>query len=710
MKRVLLLLLALSVALLAPLAPGADAASFELSVDPGSVSICPCSSVTPELVRVSARNLLNSADTYVFTMDVPASWAGNQNRIELEKAVGPGQERALDLLLINPGCGAVPGTYDVAINAVSGLTGDRISRALRVEVLRCYGVSMDVDPSYKESCSEAGGQATFDLSVTNTGKFDEEFALRSPVPWATFSDNSVTLASGRNAVVRLTLAPPAGTMGIQTVGVTAKLDRITAFDVSDSEQVQLNVVKCYDFEASIQPGAQTACKGLPAAYTLLLANKGQRDTYTLSAPEGVTLGETTVTLDASESREIPVSVVPAAAGKLPFQVQVTSQGNPQLSRSANAVVDSSECRAVSVAVSPGEKSVCSGFDAQLDVAVRNTGSIEETVILASSIGTLGSSSFMLGPGDSATTTLDIDAGSVTGPSTAVTVTASVGGVSAEANATLAVEECHSSTLSVSSPEQASACAGTSASYTVTAANTGSIQDGYVLTVESPLLGEPVVDAFTLGPGENKAVDIQVPVAADASAGTYGISASLGAESGGAAQAANSSLVVKARSTCFSVALSNGGTESVMIGKAVAVPITVKNTGELPDSYQLTYQGPEWLYMSPDSVSLDAAGEQAVYLYLSPSLETQPGQYSARVLASSANAVSEIAIPIAISQSENETTVTIQPGGINVTIGAGNITGLLTGEDGSLWKVLLVAAITLVIIGILVVRFVLLLRG
>ncbi len=715
-----LILLSLIMAVL--IVPSASAASFELGVEPSKVSVCPCSSITPELVSVDVKNLLDAADTYVFSMNVPAEWKNNQNRIELEKAVGPGQEQELDLFLINPGCDAVPGTYTVTINAVSGQTGDRISRTLEIEILKCYGVTIDVDEAFKETCVESREPVEYDISVANTGKFAETFALTSSVDWASLSDSSVTLDAGESRLLKLVLNPPEGLTGLQTVTIKAKLERTSAIDVSDSATVQLNIEKCFGFDAAIQPDVKSACKGTAAEYTILLKNRGHKDTYVLTAPEFVQLSEKEVTLEASETKEITAAVTPEEEGRLGFDIQVTPESNPANSLSLKAYVDSAECRGVAVILSPEQSSVCEGLETEFNVVVKNTGMVQEDVSLKSNYGVMEQENVTLGMGETASIKLNVDTSGISEKVVDIMVTATADGASDQSAAKLTLETCYSSELSIT-PGEGTVCAGSVANYTVKTKNIGELKDDYLLTVKSSLLESDITHEFTLEPGEEESLDVSVPVDSDQEEGTYEIRAMLVSESG-QAEEANASITVKSRKTCFSVGLSNGGAQNVVIGKAVAVPITVNNSGELPDTYQLTFQGPEWLYISPDSVKLDSGEQETVYLYISPVLEAEPGAYTARIIASSANTVSELEIPIIIGGEEGNKTVTV-PGNvsgteenatsgvglpeINITIGGGNITGLLTGENRDIWRVAAVAAITLVIIAILIARFILLVK-
>jgi uncharacterized membrane protein len=708
MKKSLILL---TLAIAAILAPNASAASFELGMEPSRVSVCPCSSVTPELVSVSVENLLGVADTYAFTMDVPAAWGQNQNRIELERAVGPGGSQKLDLFLINPGCGAVPGTHTVTVNAVSGQTGDTLSGVLEVEILKCYGVTLDVDESFKDICSEEPGYMEYELSVSNEGKFAETFSLTSATIWASFSDSDVTLEPGESASVNLILTPPEGLMGLQTVTARAGLDRITAFEVSDEVSVQLNIEECFGFEAAIRPEIKSVCMGSAAEYKLILRNRGLEDTYMITAPEFVQLSEEEVGLEAAETREITVSVTPEQEGRMPFEIQVTPGSNPEKSLPLVAYVDSAQCRGVAVILSPEQRTVCEGLETEYDVVVKNTGMVQETISLESSHGMLEKETLTLETGETEVTKLIIDTGEIGEMSADVVVTASSEDASDQSVASLSLETCYLSEFSIT-PGEGDVCAGSVARFSVSTRNTGELRDDYILTVQSDLLDSDIMREFSLEPGEDDSFEFSVAVDSDREEGEYQVSAALVSDGGQSAEA-SANLSVRPKETCYSVGLSNGGTHSVIIGEAIAVPLMVSNMGELPDTYQLTFTGPEWLYISPESVEVAPGEEETAYLYISPSVESEPGAYVANVVASSAETSGELEIPVIITISGNQTTVTVpgsgQPADLNVTIGGGNVTGLITAEESDAWRVVLVAAITLAIIIILVARFILLVK-
>lgn len=596
-----------------------------------------------------------------------------------------------------------PGEYTVKVTVESGLTKETFSREFAVKILSCYVVDMDIAEKEKEVCEESGEPVVFEISVTNKGKGADTFKLSASVDWASLPDSIENLEPEETETINLILNPPEGLIGLQTITVTAQ-SRGARY-ARDTEDVKLNILNCYDFDASIQPSESDACLGRSVRFYLSIENTGmETDTYTITAPGWVVL-ETPVTLDVGESRMIEVTATPEQLGASTFELLVSSVNEETETLSGS--VNTEDCRDVVVIASPSEVTACAGMAAGFDVTVKNRGTVEDTFDLVTALGSLGKTKVDLEPGESETVKLSIDTTGLIG-TYMVEIVASSDEISDRSTVTLVIEDCYSAELNIT-PESHTTCPLTRMDYTVVLKNTGKLNDIYMVKFED------VTQEITMGSGESQTFSF--PAYAEES-GAYVINVS--ARSEHVSVEVQSILIVKTAEQCFSLQLTGDETAVVELYKAVALAINVRNTGENPDTYQLEVQGPAWAYLSPESISLEPGQEDDVYLYLSPSEESDTGTHTVIISASSSNAQAEYQVTVGVALDITDLNVTPTPSeGDNVTenvttgniiLTLGNITGALIEEgERPLWKTIVVAVITVIIIIILIVRFVILVK-
>jgi uncharacterized membrane protein len=664
--------------------------------------ICP-RPITPRQVSIIITNLRADADTYQVDIEIPNGW-DKQYLPKDDITLDPGESEELQFI-VTPyqrlPSEVEPGIYTLIINAESLTRGETFTKELYVEILSCYVVDLDIAEKEKEVCEESGEAVIFEIDVTNKGKGADTFDLSASVDWASLPD-SVTLEPEETETINLVLNPPEDLLGLQTVTVTAQSE--AASYARDTGDVKLNILNCYDFDASIQPSESKACLGRSVRFYLNIENTGmEKDEYTITAPGWVSL-EKTLMLEAGVLKVIEIAATPEQLGVSVFELSVSSENEE--TKTVSATVNTEECRDVVVIVSPSEVTTCSGLPAGFDVTVKNRGTVVDTFDLAATMGSLEKTKVDLKPGESETVKLDIDTTGMTGIYT-VEIVASSDEVSDMSTVTLITEDCYSAELNIT-PESHTTCPLTQVNYTVILKNTGKLNDTYTLKFED------VTQKITLGPGESQTFSF--PAYAEES-GAYVINVS--AMSDHVSSEAQTVLIVKTAEQCFSLQITGDKTVAVELYKAVALTINIKNTGENPDTYKLSVQGPEWTYLSPESLSLEPGEEGNVYLYLSPSQESDTGTHTLVISAGSPNAQAEHHIAVGVATDitdlnvttpgpEDNVTENITTG--NVTLTLGNITGALIEEgERPLWKTIVVAVITIIIIIILIIRFVILVK-
>ena len=264
------------------------------------------------------------------------------------------------------------------------------------------------------------------------------------------------------------------------------------------------------------------------------------------------------------------------------------------------------------------------------------------------------------------------------------------------------DSCYSAALSLS-PENQSVCPLSAVSYTAELKNTGKLPDTYTLRFESSLFS--ATENVTLASMQSQSFIFRFDVPKNAT-GSYDIAVS--AESEHTSSRIPAALNVEPLEECYSLELkAMEDTVAIGAGEAAVTQIYLKNTGKLESSYSLSAEGPEWIYISPETMHLDSGEEGTIYLYLTPPFGTDSGAYIAGVKASSPYTDSMVTIPITVGaaqpskpQEEPSENVSINATGeeisLNVTFGE-NITGFVITGDSEAWKVMVIGAITIIII-------------
>jgi uncharacterized membrane protein len=356
--------------------------------------------------------------------------------------------------------------------------------------------------------------------------------------------------------------------------------------------------------------------------------------------------------------------------------------------------------------------------------------------------------------------LQIDTKNIeTGKTVPIVVKATDGIISHEATAQLSVMTCYAAEVTLT-PETASACPKANVEFSAMVKNTGIKPDTYDVGFIFDNTTYPNgFKGVNIAAGASQTFKFTLPV--PQTSGSYKLYAV--AVSPYVSLTETSVVTIKSMDVCYAVTLKIGnGSKTIQTSKAIVVPVTVKNTGEVTQNFTLTITGPSWVYLSPKSVQLAGGEEDTVYLYISPPYATLAGDYKANIVALSENAKAEssvqvsvlsavtvpenvtvapenvtiippsenITAPPVVTPAANVTNATPPPANVtnvtvplegnvsvsliqtipNVTINAtiGNISGLIIALPIN-WKTVAVIIIAIIILIILIVRFALLVK-
>lgn len=474
-------------------------------------------------------------------------------------------------------------------------------------------------------------------------------------------------------------------------------------------------------QCSVDNSCNALCIGQATEFLLSIENTGSEDdTYVIlpSDSSWVAVADS-VFVEAGSSKNVVVTVIPKKSGNNIFELSII--GSKEAPKVLKRTVIATECRDVTVIASPSEVVVCQRTPAMFDIIIKNKGQIADTFDLQASAGALEETKVVLEPDESRTIKLVVETENLQAEKDIV-VSASSGNVIDTETITVRPKNCYSAKLDIL-PKEKTVCPCTSVDYQIMLKNTGELGDEYLLTIAD------VVQTISLDPDESRLFNFSIPL-------IYGTGVSAivtTAESDHVYLEDTGSLTVRPSSECFTAELL--GEEKVEIEKcsAQAIPIQIKNTGERAQIFRLYVDGPDWLYLSKDDAYVNAGEEKEVYVYVSPPYETETGIYPVTINSTSIYSHNVIEFEISVIPNKSkESSVSLLPdestdgtGDDNQTDGqnppddlfgfggTGNgsngITGVITLGSAPLWKTIVVAIITIIIVSILVVRFAVLVK-
>ncbi len=369
-----------------------------------------------------------------------------------------------------------------------------------------------------------------------------------------------------------------------------------------------------------------ACPTGSAKYAVDITNPGNApDTYQVVVDEeGSTVSEPRVEIGGGETETVylwmqpPVSAQP---GTYSFTADVTSSNTGE-TESVTGTLRVLSCRAVELSAAEPDQSVCLGETATYDIRVENTGQAEETFQLSADAGSLSRSEVTLGPGESTTVEMAAYSDQAASEQLVVTAESTTSYARGQTEVSFTAEQCRDMDVFVS-PSQDSICEGETGEFSITVQNTGSVQDSYSLTTN--VEGAEVPD-LTLDPGESQTYRIAV----NEGEGVHTVVArAMSKGFSGLTRTENAQLTVE---NCYDVTLLSQGNNSIQIGPENRTLLTlgIENSGTRTNTYNLTFDGPEWADLRPTETTLDPGERAPAFVYVAPDFFSEEGTYTSKL--------------------------------------------------------------------------------
>ena len=378
------------------------------------------------------------------------------------------------------------GDQQFPVVARSRLTQTTANVTLTLSVNDCFSSDVSIDPAEQTGCVSKPAQ--FKLTVKNTGNGDA-YVVSVPL-WAAASETSFSLDRGNSKDITITANPT--TQGKMNLDVVVK-----SSDVPSEKKVKasLDVSECRDLVVLASPATSTVCQGQMTSYDVTVKNRGVlEDTVTVTATNGsLSLNKLTLPAGQSQTLQLNVDTSAMAVGKNTIEV---SAGDGKVSDKSVVDVNVENCYSSEVEITPENKTVCPQTGFNYTIKLTNTGKQDDTyeVTFRDILETA-----TLASGQSASWDIPVFADE----SGAYTLTANARSNNSESGATavLVVQpmgKCYA--VEIKADKTARTKVNEASTVKLTIKNTGTVADGYQITVEGPSWAYVVPNNTTLEHG------------------------------------------------------------------------------------------------------------------------------------------------------------------------------------------------------------------
>jgi uncharacterized membrane protein len=493
-----------------------------------------------------------------------------------------------------------PGSHSITLSEGENRTGVNFGNALII-----HDVEVSITPTNQGGLN--GQTLYYTVTVVNTGNILDTYDLQvsDDLGWGpNISPSSLTVPAGENRTSTLSVTIPSnatgGTQDTVTVSAISRADNT----VSDSFACIAKVLVARGVDVLISPHYQTGVPGENLIYSVTIANIGNiSDTYDLTVSEnldwGPSISPSSVTVSPFSSGSATLSVVVPLSGigctEDNITVTAVSRSDNMVSDSGNCIAHATIVRGVDVSISPDYQSGLNGATLSYVVTITNVGNVPDNYDLSvnDNLGwspNISPSSFTLAPGahDNASMSITISLNATGCTEDLITVIArsrSDDAITGDDSCIAHVTIVRGVRVSIS-PGYRSGLNGARLEYTATVSNTGNVEDTYSLTATDDAGWSPNISpiSLTVPPWENRTATLSVTVPENALGCTQDniivTAVGLGVENSAACIA--HAVIFRGVDVSISPDYQSGSN-----GATLTYTVTVANTGNVPDTYNLT---------------------------------------------------------------------------------------------------------------------------
>ncbi|MCK5333117.1 MAG: hypothetical protein KAJ24_01290, partial [Candidatus Aenigmarchaeota archaeon] len=333
------------------------------------------------------------------------------------------------------------------------------------------------------------------------------------------------------------------------------------------------------------------------------------DSYRLTADrDWVVMPE--ITLAPGEEQRVGILVAIGDPEILPGTYELELEFHSARSASAfkdTIIVKTLDCPGVVLEPSSRAFSGCMGEEIAVRLIVKNLGNVVDTFDITSTNGILSNDSIVLGSGDVKEVYLY-----VTPAEGSEEITVSVKSVVSYARASTAIvftgRDCYSFELSLE-PEYVRACVEDGADFAVRITNTGEREDVYSIGSN---IGNTSEQDVSILAGNNRVLVLSV-VPGDVGIHTVNVNVVSGHE--------ETTLIAEAEielETCYGFDVEI--VPEMLLSEnysGILSSVVINNTGVRKDNYSIRIEGPFWMDLLPEVLTIDTNTTKKSYVYVSP---------------------------------------------------------------------------------------------
>ncbi|MFB6204853.1 MAG: hypothetical protein ABEJ75_04355 [Candidatus Nanohaloarchaea archaeon] len=452
----------------------------------------------------------------------------------------------------------------------------------------------------KESSTRINSFTSYKVEVTNVGPVKDRYFLSSKSSEVTIAPSDFYLEPGASKEVHVWYNPDVDKEAGR-YSFTVKAKSSATGEVYAVEGI-VNVIKEHEVALTVED-SETACLGEKVRYRVEVTNKGiQKEEFALYTDYGK-LSRNSVTLADGETQ----SVVLTASSQKPLEKSFNVRAASKTSYAQafeNVNFRAERCYASQLSITPEKKRVAAFTDAKFEIRVKNTGTKADVFTLSTTRGEIGDKDLQIEPGNSKTTTLTVT------PEKLGTMTVKVTADSAvTSTATAELEVYNGNSVAVSMPSR-KVCESEKFTMKAEISNTGEAKDTYRL---SSSRGNLSVQRLTLESGESKKVKVKFDSSRYREGRTAKVKFTAVSQKFETTRASTtSSFTVQ---NCWDLEMNVvPKVASAGENRSVIYEIHLHNTGVKKNTYELTYDGPQWVSIKPAQVALGAGEEETAYMY------------------------------------------------------------------------------------------------
>jgi len=312
--------------------------NYDITLDTNFISTCENSEVR---IPVTVRNTGTADNTYNVIVAGPR-WAHAENSVLTIPSGSVGQTE----IILVPEFG-VKGTFDVDVRVKDSLGETVESQKISAKVDACHTFDLKVERTQDNLCPFAS--KTYEVSLVNTGKFAENYAIEAiGADFASVDRSFVELQQGQSTKLNLIIDPAGARAGNYKIRVKAQAQ--SQSQSSNSEVLDLTVADmsaCFGVQATSALTTIEVVAGEGALVPIIIENKGtETSSYNLEVSgSGATyakLNPASITVESRKSKTVYMYVsVPDQTPQENYKITVSARlqdGTVSSSTNVNVLV------------------------------------------------------------------------------------------------------------------------------------------------------------------------------------------------------------------------------------------------------------------------------------------------------------------------------------------------------------------------------------